>query len=68
MSILDMVGCGMPSFFQYLSDTKLIHSDHILFTKDGFYMIGKSISSILISKGIAWQAVHGDSHFDFCLK
>ena len=52
MSILDMVGCGMPSFFQYLSDTKLIHSDHILFTKDGFYMIGKSISSILISKGI----------------
>ena len=49
MSILDMVGCGMPSFFQYLSDTKLIHSDHILFTKDGFYMIGKSISSIITS-------------------
>ena len=52
MSILDTVGCGMPSFFQYLSDTKLIHSEHVLSTKDGFHMIGKSISSILISKGI----------------
>ena len=52
MSILDSLDCEMPSFFQYLSDKKLIHSDHVLFTKDGFYMIGKSISSILISKGI----------------
>ena len=52
MSILDAVCCGMPSFFQYLSDKKLIHSDHVLVTKDGFYMINKSISSILISKGI----------------
>ena len=45
MSILDMVGCGMPSFFQYLSDTKLIHSEHVLSTKESIY-------SILISKGI----------------
>lgn len=52
MSILDTVGCRMPSFFQYLSDTKLIHSDHVLSTKDGFCMISKSISSILISKGV----------------
>lgn len=52
MSILDAVGCGMPSFFQYLSDKSLINSDHVLFTKDGFYMINRSISSILISKGI----------------
>ena len=52
MSILDTVGCGMPSFFQYFSDKKLINSDHVLSTKDGFYMIGRSISSILISKGV----------------
>ena len=52
MSILDAACCGMPSFFQYLSDKKLIHSDHVLVTKDGFYIINKSISSILISKGI----------------
>ena len=52
MSILDAAGCGMPSFFQYFSDKKLINSDHVLSTKDGFYMIGRSISSILISKGI----------------
>lgn len=52
MSILDAVGCGMPSFFQYFSDKKLINSDHVLVTKDGFCMINKSISSILISKGI----------------
>ena len=52
MSILDAVCCGMPSFFQYLSDKKLINSDHVLVTKDGFCMINKSISSILISKGI----------------
>ena len=52
MSLLDAVCCGMPSFFQYLSDKKLINSDHVLVTKDGFYMINKSISSILISKGI----------------
>ena len=52
MSILDSLDCEMPSFFQYLSDKKLIHSEHVLFTKDRFYMIGKSISSILISKGI----------------
>ena len=52
MSILDSLDCGLPSFFQYLSEAKLIHSEHVLFTKDRFYMIGKSISSILISKGV----------------
>ena len=52
MSILDTVGCGMPSFFQYLLEKTLIHSDHVLVTKDRFYMISKSISSILISKGV----------------
>ena len=52
MSILDAVCCGMPSFFQYLSDKKLITSDLVLFTRDGFCMINKSISSILISQGI----------------
>ena len=52
MSILDTVGCGMPSFFQYLLEKTLIHSDYVLVTKDRFYMISKSISSILISKGV----------------
>ena len=52
MSILDTVDCGMPSFFQYLLEKTLIHSDHVLVTKDRFYMISKSISSILISKGV----------------
>ena len=41
-----------PSFFQYLTDEKLIDPDHVLRTKDGFSMIYKSISSILISNGI----------------
>ena len=52
MSILGAVCCGMPSFFQYLSDKKLINSDLVLFTRDGFCMINNSISSILISQGI----------------
>ena len=52
MSILDSLDCGKPSFFQYLSDKKLITSDLVMFTKDGFYMINKSISSMLISQGI----------------
>ena len=52
MSILDTVGYGMPFFFQYLLEKTLIHSDHVLVTKDRFYMISKSISSILISKGV----------------
>ena len=70
MSILDTVGYRMPSFFQYLSDAKLIHSDHVLFTKDGFYMICKSISSILISKGIETfpdregRILEGRNYFD----
>ena len=52
MSILDSLDCGVPSFFQYLLEKTLIHSDHVLVTKDRFCMISKSISSILISKGI----------------
>ena len=52
MSILDSLDCGLPSFFQYLLEKTLIHSDHVLVTKDRFYMISKSISSILISKGV----------------
>jgi len=52
MSILDSLDCGIPTFFQYLSIKELINSDHVLATKDGFYMICKSISSMLISKGI----------------
>ena len=52
MSILDAISCGMPTFFQYLSDKRFIHSDDVLFTKDGFYMLNKSISTILISNGI----------------
>ena len=51
MSILDSLEYGMPSFFQYLSDKKLITSDLVLFTRDGFCMINKSISSMLISHG-----------------
>ena len=52
MSILDSLDCGMPAFFRDLSDKKLIHSDYVLGTIDGFCMIYKSIASILISKGI----------------
>ena len=52
MSILDSLEYGMPSFFQYLSDEKLIQADQVLFTKDGFCMISRSVSSMLISKGI----------------
>ena len=52
MSILDSLDCGLPSFFQYLLEKTLIHSDHVLVTKDRFYMSSKSISSILISKGV----------------
>ena len=41
MSILDSLDCGLPSFFQYLLEKTLIHSDHVLVTKDRFYMICK---------------------------
>ena len=30
MSILDSLDCGLPSFFQYLLEKTLIHSDHVL--------------------------------------
>ena len=52
MLIPDLQSCRMPSFFRYLSDTKLINIEHVLHTWDGFCMICKSISSILISKEI----------------
>ena len=52
MSILDLNINRLPSFFRYLTITQLIKGEDVLLTKDGFFMICKSISSILISKGI----------------
>ena len=52
MSILDLNINRLPSFFRYLTITQLIKDEDVLLTKDGFFMIRKSISSILISKGI----------------
>ena len=52
MSILDVMSSHTPSFFQYLLNENLILGEDILSTRDGFYFIFKSISSILISKGI----------------
>lgn len=52
MSILDVIIHSKPSFFQYLIDEKLVDLDHVLGTKDGFCMINRSVSSILIFKGI----------------
>lgn len=52
MSILDVKSSHTPSFFQYLLNENLIMGEDILSTRDGFYFIFKSISSILISKGI----------------
>lgn len=52
MSMLDTRTREIPFFFQYLSDKNLINPDHVLFTKDGFYMINRSVSSILIFSGI----------------
>ena len=52
MSILDIMSSHTPSFFQYLLNENLIMGEDILSTRDGFCFIFKSISSILISKGI----------------
>lgn len=52
MSIVNISGYGIPSFFQYLSDKNLIGKDPVLHTNDGFCMIRLPISSILISAGI----------------
>lgn len=52
MSVLDLNINRIPSVFRYLLNAQLIREENVLFTKDGFYMIDKSISSILISKGI----------------
>ena len=52
MSVLDLNINRIPSVFRYLLNAQLIREENVLLTKDGFYMIYKSISSILISKGI----------------
>ena len=52
MSVLDLNINRIPSVFRYLLNAQLIREENVLFTKDGFYMIYKSFSSILISKGI----------------
>ena len=52
MSVFDLNINRIPSVFRYLLNAQLIREENVLFTKDGFYMIYKSISSILISKGI----------------
>ena len=47
--------CGRnnyPSFFRYLDDKDWITPDRILGTNDGFWMIYKSLSSILCTNGI----------------
>ena len=41
-----------PTVFQKLMDEKLICEEDMLATKDGFAMVFKSLSSVLISKGI----------------
>ena len=51
MSMLDTIINNKTLFFQYLIDEKLVDSDHICYTQDGFYLINRSISSILLSKG-----------------
>lgn len=43
---------SMPSFFEWLKNQKLVTSDHILHTEDGFFMVTESLSSMLLSKGI----------------
>lgn len=52
MSILSSLDCKTPAFFQYLSDEMLVNPAHLLCTNDGFCMIYRPVSSILISKGI----------------
>ena len=52
MSVFDLNINRIPSVFRYLLNAQLIREENVLFTKDGFYMIYKSVSSILISKGI----------------
>ena len=42
----------IPPFFEFLIGENLVKTDDVLYAKDGFFMIYKSISSILISKGI----------------
>lgn len=42
----------IPSFFQWLKEEKWIGMEHILVADDGFCMVGKSLSDMLISRGI----------------
>ena len=42
----------IPSCFQWLKDENLIGGEQVLCTKDGFCMIQKPISAMLISRGI----------------
>ena len=42
----------IPPFFEFLIGENLVKTDDVLYAKDGFFMIYKSISTILISKGI----------------
>ena len=49
MTFKKNTGFEIPSFFQYLMDAKLISVEQILNTEDSFFMIDKSISSILRS-------------------
>ncbi len=42
----------IPPFFEFLIGENLVKTDDVLYAKDRFFMIYKSISSILISKGI----------------
>lgn len=52
MTTQNPVTCGVPSFFPYLIGQKLIRPDHVLHTRDGFHMLRKSLSSILMERGI----------------
>ena len=43
---------GIPSFFRKLTEEKRICKEDVLYTKDGFCMIVRSLASILLSGGI----------------
>ena len=52
MSLVDHYADKVPDFFSWLIERQLIVPDEIIRTGDGFSMVIKSISSILISRGI----------------
>lgn len=43
---------NIPSFFKWLKGQNMVSADHLLRTKDGFWMTDASIASMLISRGI----------------